>query len=213
MFTGLIEDLGAVLDVRPDRGGQVMRIRTRIPLAAEAIGASIAVDGVCLTLETKADDVFTATAARETLALTTLGGLRAGAKVHLERALALGDRLGGHLVQGHVDCVGKVSEARQVGESFVLWVEVPADHARYVAAKGSICIDGVSLTVNEIVDRRFRCNLVPHTTQVTKLGALRPGDAVNLEVDVLAKYVERLLLGREEGMGLTLDSLRRNGFA
>jgi len=213
MFTGLVEDTGQIVATRPDRGGVELRIRTRIPLDEVAIGDSIAVDGVCLTVETRDGDAFTATAARETLALTTIGALRTGSAVHLERALAVGDRLGGHLVQGHVDCTGAVVEARQAGESLVLWIDVPADHARYVAAKGSICVDGVSLTVNEVAGTKFRVNLVPHTVTVTKMGALRAGDRVNLEVDVLAKYVERLLGADGSGKGLTLESLVRHGFA
>ena len=213
MFTGLVEDTGEVVGVRPDRGGVELTIRTRIPLGEVRIGDSIAVDGVCLTVETKAGDAITATAGRETLALTTVGGLKAGSRVHLERALAVGDRLGGHIVQGHVDCTGAVLEARDAGESRVLWIDVPADHAKYVAAKGSICVDGVSLTVNEVEGTRFRTNLVPHTVAVTKMGALKPGDRVNLEVDVLAKYVERLLGADGSGKGLTLESLVRHGFA
>lgn len=213
MFTGLVEDTGEIAAVRPDRGGVELKIRTRIPLAEVAVGDSIAVDGVCLTVESRSGDVFVATAARETLALTTLGALGAGSAVHLERALAVGDRLGGHIVQGHVDCTGVVVESRDAAESWVLWIDVPATHARYVAAKGSICVDGVSLTVNEVVGTRFRVNLVPHTTAVTKMGALRVGDHVNVEVDVLAKYVERLLGADGSGKGLTLESLVRNGFA
>ena len=193
MFTGLVEDTGEVVGVRPDRGGVELTIRTRIPLGEVRIGDSIAVDGVCLTVETKAGDAITATAGRETLALTTIGALKSGSRVHLERALAVGDRLGGHIVQGHVDCTGAVLEARDAGESRVLWIDVPADHAKYVAAKGSICVDGVSLTVNGASDDRFDVNLVPHTLEVTTLGRLRTGSLVNLEIDIIARYLERLV--------------------
>lgn len=213
MFTGLVEDTGEVVAVTPREGGRHLRIRTAIPLDEVGVGDSIAVDGVCLTAESVQRDTFTCTAGRETLAKTTLARVKAGARVHLERALAVGDRLGGHLVQGHVDCTGRVVESRDAGESWVIWVEVPADQARYVAPKGSICVDGISLTVNEVDGARFRVNIVPHTTEVTRITEPRPGDAVNIEVDILAKYVERLLSAREPGKGLSLDSLIRNGFA
>jgi len=212
MFTGLVQDTGEIAAVRADAGGRVLAVRTGLPLAQVAIGDSIAVDGVCLTVETLEGDTFTATAGPETLSLTTLGGFRAGRRVHLEQALALGERLGGHLVQGHVDCTGTVTSASRQGDAQVIWIEAPAHDARYIAAKGSICVDGVSLTVNEVQGRRFRVNIVPHTLQVTRMGDYRPGDAVNLEVDILAKYVERLLSTAEPGKGLTLDTLRKNGF-
>ncbi|MBA2321668.1 MAG: riboflavin synthase [Deltaproteobacteria bacterium] len=209
MFTGLVEDAGVVTSITPRDGGRVLAVRTRIPLAEVRVGDSIAVDGVCLTAETVGGDVFTAIAGRETLAVTTLDDVRVGRTVHLERALAVGDRLGGHLVQGHVDGVGRVRSAARAGESWIVWVTPPPDLARYIAVKGSICIDGVSLTVNELDGDDFRVNLIPHTTAVTRLGDLRAGDRVNLETDVLAKYVERLL-GR--GPGLDADTLRRWGY-
>ena len=187
----------------------MLTIRTAIPLSEVAIGDSIAVDGVCLTVESLAGASFTAIAGRETLAKTTLANAEVGRRVHLERALAVGDRLGGHLVQGHVDGVGRVISAEQAGESLVAWFAPPPELARYIAVKGSICIDGVSLTVNELAGDDFRINLIPHTTAVTHLGSLRAGDRVNLETDVLAKYVERLL-GRSPG--LDADTLRRWGY-
>ncbi|MCB9677894.1 MAG: riboflavin synthase [Alphaproteobacteria bacterium] len=210
MFTGLVEDIGTIAAVRPEGAGRALTLRTSIPMAEVALGDSIAVNGACLTAERFVDGGFVAVAATETLQKTTLGGLRVGAKVHLERALRLGDRLDGHIVQGHVDGTGTVVSSGQQRESWVLWVRMPAGIARYVAAKGSITIDGVSLTVNEIADDAFRVNLVPHTIGVTLLGELRAGSVVNLEVDVLAKYVERLLGGRAGG--LTLDKLREHGF-
>lgn len=214
MFTGLVEDLGTVIGVRPEGDGRRLVVRTAIPLHDVAIGDSIAHDGVCLTVERTSGDTFEVVAARETLAVTTVGQWSTGKRVHLERALALGQRLGGHLVQGHVDGLGRVVRSEQVGGSWVLWVDAGTALARYVAAKGSICIDGVSLTVNELDDTRFRVNLVPHTVRVTGLGVLRPGDAVNLEVDMLARYVERLLAraGDAGAEGLTLDKLREHGF-
>ncbi len=210
MFTGLIEDVGEITAVSPRESGRVLTIRTAIPLGEVKIGDSIAVDGVCLTAESFASDRFTAVAGRETLGRSTLAHARAGRKVHLERAMQLGGRLGGHLVQGHVDGVGTIRRSYDAGESWILWVDVPAGIGKYIAEKGSLCVDGVSLTVNEIVASSARLNLVPHTAKMTRLGGTRPGDAVNLEVDIIAKYVERLLGGG--GGGLDVDSLRKWGY-
>ena len=210
MFTGLVEDVGTVVHVTPRGAGRSLAIRTRIPLDEVRIGDSIAVNGACLTAEQCQGEVFTALAGRETLTRTTLGGLRAGETVHLERALKLGDRLGGHLVQGHVDGVGEVRRSVDAGESWILWVAVPEGLARYVAEKGSLCVDGVSLTVNELADGAVRLNLVPHTAASTRLGSLRAGAAVNLEVDIIAKYVERLMGG--DRRALDVDTLRKWGY-
>lgn len=212
MFTGLIEDVGAIVAVRPEGDGLALGIRTAIPLAEVAKGDSIAVDGACLTAERFEGDVFYVTAGRETLQHTTLGGARPGRRVHLERALRVGDRLGGHLVQGHVDAVGRIASVTDARESWVIWIELPREIERYVAEKGSICLDGVSLTVNELRGREARVNVVPHTRAVTRVRDWRAGDAVNVEVDVLAKYVERLL-GRAPGGGLDIETLKRAGFA
>lgn len=211
MFTGLVEDVGTIARVRPRGNGRELAIRSRLPLAEIALGDSIAVDGACLTAESFDGDLFVVTAGAETLAHTTLGSVAPGRAVHLERALRLGDRLGGHLVQGHVDGLGRVRSAESRRESWVMWVALEERGlARFVAPKGSITIDGVSLTVNEVDGDALRVNIVPHTAGVTRLGALRPGDRVNIEVDVLAKYVERLLHGRSEG--LTWETLARHGF-
>jgi len=212
MFTGLVEDTGTVTALSPRGDGVVLTIRTAIPMAEVDVGASIAVNGVCLTAESFTAETFTATAGKETLRLTTTRDLRIGSRVHLERALRVGDRLGGHLVQGHVDGMGTVVSVERQAESWVLWVELPADLSRYVAAKGSVCIDGVSLTVNEVSGHRFRVNIVPHTSDVTAITGHAPGERVNIEVDILAKYVERLL-GAQSDSGVTLDFLKRNGFA
>jgi len=214
MFTGLVEDVGTITTREPRGAGVALWIRTSMPLDEVEVGDSIAVDGACLTVESTAADLFVATAAQETLAHTTLASCRPGRAVHLERAMVLGGRLGGHLVQGHVDGVGTVRRSTRARESWVLWIELPAGLTRYVAAKGSICVDGVSLTVNELDGCLFRVNSVPHTAQVTRLAGLQPGDRVNIEVDVLAKYVERLLtdVGSSEGGGLSLETLARSGF-
>ena len=221
MFTGLIEDVGTVLAVRPvgGGGGRELSIGTAIPLAEIAPGDSVAMDGVCLTAETFGDRRFTVTAGRETLRLTTVGQWTPGRRVNLERALRVGDRLGGHLVAGHVDGKGRVESVEERGESWVIWVGAPPELARYVAAKGSICMDGVSLTVNELRPsgggEAFRVNIIPHTAAQTTLAGYAPGREVNLEVDLLARYVERLLAGggaEGRGGGLSLERLRELGY-
>lgn len=193
MFTGLVEDTGVVVAKTPHGNGVRLVIRTALPLAEVRVGDSIACDGCCLTAERLEGDRFSVTAGRETLDKTTVGTWSPGRRVHLERALRVGDRLGGHLVQGHVDGVGRVVSAAAAQESVVAWIEAPAELARLVATKGSITVDGVSLTVNEVAGRNFRINLIPHTVAVTHLGELAAGRSVNLEVDVIARYVERLL--------------------
>jgi len=212
MFTGLVEDVGTIVSVARQGDGRELTIRTALPMAEVALGDSIAVDGACLTVETLGADRFTAVAGRETLDRTTLCHAAPGARVHLERALRVGDRLGGHLVQGHVDGVGRVVRVEPARESLVLWIEAPPELARYVAPKGSVTVDGVSLTVNEVDAARFRVNIVPHTARVTRLGGFTAGVPVNLEVDVLAKYVERLLGLPPPDGGLTFDKLARSGF-
>lgn len=206
MFTGLVEDVGTLLAVRPQERGKRLVIGTSLPLSEVRIGDSIAVDGVCLTAEVLGDGRFEAVAGQETLARTTLGELRPGRRLHLERALRVGDRLGGHLVQGHVDGKGRVTRSFAAGESWVVWIDVGHALARYVVPKGSLAVDGTSLTVNEVVGHEVRLNLIPHTTGVTRLGSLRPGDEVNLEADLIAKYVERLLGDR---VGVDEAAVRR----
>lgn len=210
MFTGLIEDVATVRSVQPVGVGARITITSALPLDEVVLGDSIAVNGACLTVDAFDGGGFVAVAARETLAKTTTGSLRAGHKVHVERALKLGDRLDGHIVQGHVDGVGSVISNEDKQESWVLWVRIPQELARFVANKGSITIDGVSLTVNEVHADRFRVNIVPYTAKVTRIASFRPGDAVNLEVDVLAKYVDRLL-GSADAPSL-MERLRANGF-
>ncbi|MCP4807206.1 MAG: riboflavin synthase [Proteobacteria bacterium] len=209
MFTGLVTDLGEVTRVVSRGKGRTLTMRTAYDMSAVELGDSIAHDGVCLTVETKGPGWFTVTAGIETLDCTTLGGWKSGRKVHLEQALRMGDRLGGHIVQGHVDGVGHIRSIERRQESVVVWIEAPAELARYMVGKGSVCVDGVSLTVNEVRASAFRVNLVPHTVDHTHL-ASGVGEPVNLEVDVLARYVERLLTGDREG--LTFDRLRELGY-
>jgi len=199
----------------PDRR---LRIQTAgLPLADLALGDSIAVSGVCLTVVERTGDGFWADVSAETLSRTGLGALEAGSAVNLEKALTLQTPLGGHLVSGHVDGIGTVVERRPEGRSERLSIEAPPTLARYIASKGSICVDGVSLTVNGVDGARFHLNIVPHTLAVTTLADYRPGRRVNLEVDLVARYLERLLLGEraaEPGVGgVTLELLRRYGFA
>jgi riboflavin synthase len=191
MFTGLVAETGRVEAVRPRGSGRELRIRSTF--RALELGESVACDGVCLTVERDEDGVFTVLAGDETLRLTTLGEVQAGDAIHLERALRLGDRLGGHWVQGHVDGVGRIRAVTPGPQWTRIDVDAPPELRRYLVAKGSICISGVSLTVNETDAGGFSVGIIPHTSTITRLGAFRPGDAVNLEVDVLAKYVERLL--------------------
>jgi len=198
VFTGIIEELGTVC--ARDDTADAARLTVRGPTVAAdaAIGDSIAVNGTCLTVVTTDGRQFTADVMRETLQRSSLGVLRAGDPVNLERPVTLASRLGGHLVQGHVDGVGTVL-SREVSEHWeVVGVSLPADLARYVVTKGSITVDGVSLTVVDVTDDAFTISLIPTTLALTTLGAKGIGDPVNLEVDVIAKYVEKLLAGRME---------------
>ncbi len=194
MFTGIVKDIGEVRAVEP-RGGDLRLTIGFRQLRADslALGDSVCVQGVCLTIAELTRDAFAADVSRETLLLTTLGDCVAGARVNLEPALRAGDPLGGHLVSGHVDGVGRVADRRADARSTRLLIEAPEGLGRYVARKGSVALDGVSLTVNEVEGRTFGINLIPHTLAVTTLGRLAPGDRVNVEVDQLARYVERVL--------------------
>ena len=213
MFTGIIQAVGRVARVEP-RGGDVrLHVETgALDLADVAFGDSIAVSGVCLTAVTLDAHGFAADVSNETLSLTMLGALKPGAVVNLEKALRLADRLGGHLVSGHVDGLGKVVAIAPDARSQRWQFEVPAALARYIAAKGSVCIDGVSLTVNEVTGNRFGVNLIPHTVEHTAFHARRAGDAVNIEVDLIARYVERLIHG-DDASRLDESFLQRHGFA
>jgi riboflavin synthase len=193
MFTGIVRTVGRLRAIEPRGGDATLVIDTgALPLAGSATGDSIAVNGVCLTVTRLEPAAFAADVSRETLAITTLGTLRAGAALNLESALRAGDALGGHYVSGHVDGVAQVVSRREDARSVRVEFELPADLTRYVARKGSICIDGVSLTVNAIRGRRLEVNVVPHTLTVTNAGEWRPGAKVNCEVDMIARYLERL---------------------
>lgn len=193
MFTGIVQGVGTVRAIVP-RGGDVTMVFDTGDVALDGVepGGSIAVNGVCLTATTRERASFTADVSRETLALTTLGDWREGTRVNVEKALLAGQALGGHYVTGHVDGVAEVVSRHEDARSVRMTFRVPRELARYVARKGSVCIDGVSLTVNGVDDDRFDVNLVPHTLEVTTLGGLEAGSRVNVEVDIIARYVERM---------------------
>ena len=216
MFTGIITAVGTIAALQPRGGDMRLRIATgKLDLSDVQLGDSIAVSGVCLTAIELPGDGFWADASRETLELTILGEITPGMKVNLEKALTPTTRLGGHLVSGHVDGIGTVSEWRPDGRSWRLRVQAPDALARYIAAKGSICVDGVSLTVNRVDGAAFELNIVPHTLAETTLANFQVGRRVNLEVDLIARYLERLLLGdraARPGGDLTEALLREHGF-
>jgi riboflavin synthase len=198
MFTGIVQGIGRIERVEPlgaDAGVRLTVDAQRVLLAGAGVGDSIALNGACMTITSLADQRFTVDVSRESLARTA--GLDAPGEVNLESALALGDKLGGHLVSGHVDGVGEVVRFAPIGESWHLVVRAPRELAKYFAYKGSVAVDGVSLTVNRVTDTAAGCelaiNLIPHTIEVTTLKRLAPGARVNLEVDLIARYVERML--------------------
>lgn len=213
MFTGLIDEVGVIAEARPRAGGRDLAVRAPGMAADLALGESVAINGACLTMEGHDDSSFTCHAGEETLRRTTLVDLRPGTRVNLERALLPGTRMGGHFVQGHVDGIGTVRAVRPSGSTVWYEFEAPPDLAPYIAPKGSIAVDGVSLTVVECEDVRFAVAIIPHTLANTVLPERRPGDRVNLEGDVLAKYVERILSARQAKPGkLTEEYLREQGF-
>jgi riboflavin synthase len=194
MFTGIIIASGRLVSVLERQGDLELGIdASGLEMSRIAIGDSVSVQGVCLTATRLEGPVFHADVSRETLAKTTLGTLRAGARVNLEPSLRAGDALGGHLVSGHVDAVGRLTRVQEDARSRRLQFELPEALMRFIAPKGSICLDGVSLTVNEVEGPRFEVNIIPHTSEVTTLGELSSGDSVNVEIDVIARYLDRLL--------------------
>lgn len=219
MFTGIIQSVGTVKRLSSKGGDVALSISTgTLKMSNVSLGDSIAVNGVCLTAVELGDDYFVADVSRETLSLTSLGDLTVGSSVNLEKALTLQDHLGGHLVSGHVDGLGVVVSRRHDGRSEWFKIKAPEVLAKYIAAKGSITIDGVSLTVNRVDGCEFEINIVPHTLQETIIGNYQPGTQINLEVDLLARYLERLLLGDKAavssvgGGGITEAFLAENGY-
>ena len=193
MFTGLIEEMGSVAAVVPDGAARRLTIRASKVMDGLAIDDSVAVDGCCLTVVERTDDTFTAVAVEETLMKTTLGSFAEGRSVNLERALRVGDRLGGHYVLGHVDCVGEIIEASERESSWIYWIRYPEEHGRLVIPVGSIAINGVSLTAADVRDDACMVSIIPHTHAVTTFGTLAAGDAVNVEFDMVGKYVRNFV--------------------
>ena len=194
MFTGIITDVGIVRKIET-AGDTRFDVTTGYDLQTVALGASIACNGVCLTVIETGEDWFAVQASGETLAVTTLGALVQGDRLNLERALCLGDELGGHLVSGHVDGKAELVCVIPEGESLRMTLRAPDGLKKYIAPKGSVTLDGISLTVNEVDDRDFGINIIPHTRQMTTLSFVKPGDVLNLEIDMLARYVERMMKG------------------
>lgn len=207
MFTGLVETLGTVRRVAPDGAGRTLTIAAPTVAPGLDLGASVAVNGTCLTVVAHDLESCSFQAGPETLRCTNLGELAVGDRVNLERSLRMGDRLGGHWVQGHVDGIGRVADRDRQGDWELFWFSCPAELARQMVPKGSVAVDGVSLTLVDVAADRFSVALIPHTLAATTLGFKRPGATVNLETDILAKYVWKCLHG-----GVTPELLRQAGF-
>jgi riboflavin synthase len=217
MFTGIIQAVGEVAAMQPSGGDLRLRIRTgKLPLEDVALGDSICTSGVCLTVIELPGDGFWADVSVETLDFTTLGSLETGSRVNLEKALTPQSRLGGHIVSGHVDGVGEVVSLKEDARSIRFVLRAPDALAKYIAHKGSICVDGTSLTVNAVNGAEFDLNIIPQTMAETIFGEYRPGTRVNLEVDVIARYLERLVLGDKAADpasgGLSMETLAENGY-
>jgi len=216
VFAGIVEETGAVKAMEKTLAGTRLTMLASTVMDDLPIGASISVNGACLTVVKRDDKEFTVDVSPETLGVTNLGALSAGSPVNLERAMKLNERIGGHLVAGHVDGVGAIRERRQDGNGILLAIEAPAEVLRYCVPKGSVTVDGVSLTINEVTSRFFSVMIIPHTAQVTTLGIKQVGDTVNLESDLIGKYVERLLQQRsqlppKQEIVIDRDYLRKRG--
>jgi riboflavin synthase len=217
MFTGIIKAKGRICSLKKQGGDICVSVEsTAIDWSEFAVGESISVNGVCLTATALRPTGFDADVSTETMNVTALGALTTGRAVNLEPSISLGERLGGHLVSGHVDCVGTVTARDNDARSVRLTIELPEEYSRYVAKKGSVCVDGVSLTINEVSARTFEVNIIPHTAEETIIGDYAVGSTVNIEVDLLARYIERLLErgeALEAGSGITIDFLKAHGYA
>lgn len=218
MFTGLVEEIGQLVSLRRGSDSARLKIAARLIMDGLAVGDSIAVNGVCLTVTSFGGGSFDADVMAETLAKTNLGELQPGDRVNLERALRLGDRLGGHLVSGHIDGVGEIVSREKHDIATLLTVAAPPEVMRYIIKKGSVAIDGTSLTVVDHGENSFTVSLIPHTAHATVLGGKQPGQRVNLEGDLIGKYVERWVqagrteTGIKQGEGITNDFLAKHGF-
>ena len=216
MFTGLIEDVGKLQKLERSGSSARLAVSTSLSAAEFLLGDSVAINGVCLTVTSIAGSLLTFDVSPETLDKSGLGRLSSGDMVNLERAMRLSDRLGGHIVTGHIDCVATVAAKREESGNILLSFRIPAEKCRYVIEKGSVAIDGISLTVNSVTSDTFSVNIIPHTAKNTTLGLRKPGDIVNIETDIIGKYVERLLSGSgrtSDPGGISMQKLMENGFA
>ncbi len=217
MFTGIVKATGRIRSLKKQGGDLCMSIESKgLDWSSFEVGESIAVNGVCLTATVMHPDGFDADVSLETIKVTALGALTSGSAVNLEPSLGLGERLGGHLVSGHIDCVGTIAARERDGRSVRLTIEVPEEYGRYLARKGAVCVDGVSLTINTVSARAFEVNIIPHTAVDTIIGSYVVGAPVNIEVDLLARYIERLLDRDEtaEADGdISRDFLEAHGYA
>ncbi|MDT3738481.1 MAG: riboflavin synthase [Candidatus Kapabacteria bacterium] len=193
MFTGLIEEIGKIMDVRSLGGGRRIAVSARKIMDDLKIDDSVSINGACQTVVQIGNDYFEVEAVEETLSKTTLGKMRNGKLVNLERAAKVGDRLGGHIVQGHVDTTGTVKSIEKQMTGILVWIEIPVNYLRYVIAQGSVCIDGVSLTVAKVTNSMVMVSVIPHSWSVTTLSGLHNGDAVNIEFDIIGKYIENFV--------------------
>ncbi|WP_027723162.1 riboflavin synthase [Maridesulfovibrio zosterae] len=218
MFTGLVQGKGLISKAE-NRGNETRFTVTAPEIKDYEKGESIAINGVCLTVETFSDSWFSCYASKESMSVTNLGHLKAGSKINYERALAMGDRLGGHIVSGHVDCLGTVESVRPAGESKIYRIKFPEEHAHLIVPKGSVALDGISLTVNDCGRDYLEVNIIPETQEQTTISLWNPGYAVNIETDVIGKYVQRMIgpwAGQKSEAKpqnkLTMEFLRENGF-
>lgn len=212
MFTGLIETVGRVTSFEKRGAAAILTVSTSLPVTDSAIGDSVAVNGACLTVTAKPDAALSFDVSPETLASTTIGILRSGQSVNLERALRLGDRMGGHIVTGHIDSIGKLTRMSETSGNRVLEFTLSPEYVRYLIHKGSVAINGISLTVNKVTTDGFSVNIIPLTQASTTLDKLRIGENVNIETDIIGKYVERLASPWKSGGNLSMKTLAENGF-
>lgn len=212
MFTGIIEETGKIIKISKMTNGAMIEVLCRKVLDNTKVGDSIAINGVCETVTKISSSSFIAKISDETLNVTTFDNLKQGDEVNLERALTLNSRLGGHIVSGHVDCVGTLINVEQLSEFYNLEFEIPHEQSKYVVYKGSITINGISLTVAEVCNNRFKIAIIPHTFENTVLRCIKIGDNVNVETDILGKYVEKMLSVRDNKNDISMEFLQENGF-